>query len=194
MTKKMAKLGWLVGALMVTLVGLGSARAGNECEPAEKQFVDSWALVKTACEVYNNLPSTKVKLPCDDVAKIAEAASEILTAARSVFNIGPKEFAWGETYEGNIVSLTKRLWVAALPTRSETISVKIDKRSGEGKVKVNVCAGKKDGTMNPPVTYYLEAGATRTISNTKNRLVAVEIIGQKLGKSFGYKLTVSQGE
>jgi hypothetical protein len=189
---KTTKMGWLLGAMMATVVGLGSARAGNECEPAQKQFVDSWGLVNTACDVYNNLPSTKTKLPCDDVAKVAEAAEKILDAARSVFNIGPKEFAWGETYEGNIVSLTKRLWIGAMPTSTDAVTIKIEHRSGEGKVKVNVCSGKKDGTMNPPVSYFLEAGSSKVISNTQHRLVSVEIIGQKLGKSFGYKLTATK--
>lgn len=175
------------------LVAAPALADNNECKDAQQQFTETSVALVDACNAYNK--ANNKHIDCEKFAATAEDVLGIVKSIAGVFGIGSKRFEYGSTVAGNIVGITKRLWVAATPATNGTATIKVTHRDGKGKVKINICSATFDPTGKAVATLVgsrvIEGSDTFTISNMVGKNLSVEIVGKEATHSFAYDLKVT---
>lgn len=165
----------------------------SECKEAQDQFKQTSEAVYKACLAYNKAKNKTVN--CEKWAATATDIQDIIKSIAGVLGIGSKTFEYNGSVSGNVIGLTKRLWVNASPAVNNTTTVKITHRDGKGKLKVNICAATYDPNGNPTASLItskvIEDSDTITVPSSAGKNISVELVGREATHSFAYDLKVS---
>ncbi len=140
----------------------------------------------------------------DDPSRYSQLRSQLNSYFNSRANawstIGPRRLDFGTYHEGRIVSTGGRMYVSAIPSNKNTLTLDIKELDGKGKVSYVICKVDRKGRYTKLKTGWINEinsqksnkGETRrhNISGVKGYLISVHFDGKSVGNTFQYKIRV----
>lgn len=115
-------------------------------------------------------------------------------------SIGPRRLDFGTYEEGRIVSTGGRMYISAVPSNKNLMTVDIKELDGKGKVSYVICKVDRKGNYTKLAVGWIneinsqksDQRETRqhTIRGVKGHLISVHFDGKSVGNTFQYKVKV----
>ncbi|HEX4953820.1 MAG TPA: membrane dipeptidase [Thermoanaerobaculia bacterium] len=97
-----------------------------------------------------------------------------------------------EPEEGQLVGTTGRLFVGLAPTNSGRVTVELDRRSGNGRTQVEICAHRRHQRPESLMTEIVDPSRrdrwTWAFEHLEDAIVTVHLDGRSVANRFGYRL------
>ncbi|WP_026231848.1 hypothetical protein [Neolewinella persica] len=120
--------------------------------------------------------------------------------SRSWATIGPRRLDFGSYDEGTIVSTGGRMYISAVPSNKNTLTIDIKELDGKGKVSYVVCKVDRNGRYTNLKTGWINEinsqksnkreTRSHTLTNVQGYLITVHFDGKSVGNTFQYKVRV----
>lgn len=202
----------VAAATLVFLPGIAGAQSCNSAAKVTAAVFDKVGTVAVAagCETVKVALSddhqfdAKDLLACYQKASFATGLADMMTGwwnkmvadqSTTWSTLGPRRLDMNKDNDGTLEGTGGRMFVAAVPFRTDSATVTISERDGKGKASAVVCLHEPDGKAREVKTVWFNDTDTRKDNESETR--TVELTGVKGllpsihldGKSFSNKLS-----
>src|SRR5262245_19086047 len=222
----MKKKAIVLASLLILLIHASTAPSARaqKCESFAQTITDIWkkwgetiikvkCVIKAASETSAAAPVTAgasiaatvtLSATCiKNAAKYKEAAELMVTAFNALADngqatLGPRRIEFGNPQFGTLIGPSNRTFVSVYPMDKNSVTFRVKKLEGDGKVEVIICRVEADGKMTNLNVFNFtgdEKDGTeivKTVTGVENQLVQIRLNGQSAVKKFKYQFTATK--
>lgn len=222
----MKKKAIVLASLLIILAHTSAAptASAQRCEGVTQILTDVWkkwgeTIIKVGC-VVKAAATTSAAAPVTggtslaatvtlsatcikNAAKYKEAAEAMVRlfndlADNGQATLGPRRIEFGNAQSGTLIGPSNRTFVSVYPMDKNSVSFKVKKLDGDGKVEVVICKIDADNKLSNLAVFNFtgdEKDGTeivKTVSGVENNLVQIRLNGQSAVKKFKYQFTATK--
>lgn len=222
----MKKRAIVLASLLILLVHTSSAptASAQRCEGFAQILTDVWkkwgeTIIKVGC-VVKAAATTSAAAPLTGGASVAATITlsstciknaakykEAAEAMVRLFNqladngqatLGPRRIEFGSPQSGTLIGPSNRTFVSVYPMDKNSVSFKVKKLEGDGKVEVVICRIDGESKLTNLAVFNFtgdEKDGTeivKTVSGVENNLVQIRLNGQSAVKKFKYQFIATK--
>jgi len=222
----MNKKAIVLASMLVLVIHASAAQnaSAQRCESFAQIFADVWkkwgeTIIKVGC-VAKAAATTSAAAPVTGGTSLAATVTlsatciknatkykEAAEAMVKLFNaladngqatLGPRRIEFGNPQNGTLIGPSNRTFVSVYPMDKNSITFKVKKIEGDGKVEAVICRIDADNNITNLAVFNFtgdEKDGTeivRTVTGVENQLVQIRLNGQSAVKKFKYQFIATK--